>query len=110
MVICGIDPDPAKADALKAWGRAYWEAVHPHNLGGGYLNFMMDDEAEGRVEASVAPGPGRLELPRWARSVLLEVDGRPYLRRTTEGLEVSQPVLERTADRIRFGIQESRTP
>ena len=52
MVICGIDSDPAKADALKAWGRRYWEAVHPHNLGGAYVNFMMDDESDGRVEAT----------------------------------------------------------
>ena len=35
MVIAGIDPDPAKAGALKSWGRAYWEAVYPHNPGGG---------------------------------------------------------------------------
>lgn len=60
MVICGIDPDPAKAGALKAWGRAYWEAVHPHNLGGAYVNFMMDDEVEGRVEATYGPNYARL--------------------------------------------------
>ena len=44
MVIAGIDADPAKAPALKRWGRDYWEAVHPFNLGGGYVNFLMDDE------------------------------------------------------------------
>jgi FAD/FMN-containing dehydrogenase len=60
MVICGIDPDPAKADALKAWGRAYWTAVHPHNLGGAYVNFMMDDEGAGRVEATYGPNYKRL--------------------------------------------------
>jgi FAD/FMN-containing dehydrogenase len=60
MVICGIDPDPAKADALKAWGRAYWQAVHPHNLGGAYVNFMMDDEIGGRVEASYGRNYKRL--------------------------------------------------
>ena len=60
MVICGIDPDPAKADALKAWGRRYWEAVHPHNLGGGYVNFMMDDENDGRVEATYGANYQRL--------------------------------------------------
>jgi FAD/FMN-containing dehydrogenase len=52
MVIAGISPDPKDAEALKAWGRAYWKAVHPHNMGGGYVNFMFDDEAEGRVEAA----------------------------------------------------------
>ncbi len=35
MVIAGIDPDPNHADALKTWGRAYWKAVHPFNLGAG---------------------------------------------------------------------------
>jgi hypothetical protein len=52
MVIAGIDADPAKAAALKKWGREYWEAVHPHNLGGGYVNFMMDDEVDGRLQAT----------------------------------------------------------
>ena len=28
MVIAGIDPDPQKAEALKRWGRGYWDAVH----------------------------------------------------------------------------------
>lgn len=46
MVIAAIDPDPAKAGALKTWAKAYWEDVHPHNLGGGYVNFMADDEGE----------------------------------------------------------------
>jgi FAD/FMN-containing dehydrogenase len=52
MVIAGIDPDPKKADALKTWGREYWKAVHPFNLEGAYVNFMMDDETTGRVQAT----------------------------------------------------------
>ena len=52
MVIVGIDKDPAKAPDLKRWTRAYWEGVHPHNMAGAYVNFMSDDEAEGRVQAS----------------------------------------------------------
>jgi hypothetical protein len=52
MVIAGIDPDPKKAEALKTWGRNYWKAVHPFNMEGAYVNFMMDDEADNRVEAS----------------------------------------------------------
>ena len=52
MVICGIDPDPAKAPELERWARSYWEAVHPFNPGGGYVNFMMDDEIEGRLQAT----------------------------------------------------------
>jgi FAD/FMN-containing dehydrogenase len=60
MVIAAIDPDPAKADALKRWGRAYWKAVHPFNMEGAYVNFMMDDEAAGRVQATYGDNYARL--------------------------------------------------
>jgi FAD/FMN-containing dehydrogenase len=60
MVIAGIDPEPTNASALKTWGRAYWKAVHPFNLESGYVNFLMDDEAEGRVEASYGENYARL--------------------------------------------------
>jgi FAD/FMN-containing dehydrogenase len=60
MVIAGIDADPKKADALKSWGRAYWKAVHPFNLDGAYVNFMMDDEIEGRVQATYGENYARL--------------------------------------------------
>lgn len=60
MVIAGIDPDPAKAAALQQWGRAYWQAVHPFNPGGAYVNFMMDDEGDARVQASYGANYRRL--------------------------------------------------
>ena len=60
MVIAGISPDPKDADALKAWGRAYWKAVHPYNLGGGYVNFMFDDEADGRLQDTYGENYARL--------------------------------------------------
>jgi hypothetical protein len=60
MVIAGIDPDPKQADALKTWGRGYWKAVHPFNMEGAYVNFMMDDEAAGRVQASYGGNYARL--------------------------------------------------
>jgi len=60
MVIAAIDPDPKNAEKLKAWGRAYWKAVHPFNQGGAYVNFMMDDEAEGRLEATYGENYARL--------------------------------------------------
>jgi len=47
-----IDPDPAKAAHLKRWGRAYWEAVNPFTMGGGYVNFMMGDEGDARISAT----------------------------------------------------------
>jgi hypothetical protein len=60
MVVAAIDPDPAQAVALTTWGRNYWKAVHPFNLGGAYINFMMDDEAQGRVQASYGENFDRL--------------------------------------------------
>ena len=52
--------DAKQADALKTWGREYWKAVHSFNLEGAYVNFMMDDEAEGRVQASYGDNYARL--------------------------------------------------
>jgi hypothetical protein len=60
MVIAAIDPDPKGAGALKTWGRNYWKAVHPFNLEGAYVNFMMDDEADGRVQATYGENYARL--------------------------------------------------
>ncbi len=51
MVIAGIDPDPAKAPAIKEWARNYWEAVHPFAMEGAYINFMME-EGEERIQAT----------------------------------------------------------
>ena len=64
MVIAGIDPDPQKAEALKTWGRGYWKAVHPYNLAGAYVNFMMDDEAADRVQATYGDNYARLALAK----------------------------------------------
>ena len=60
MVIAGIDSDPAKAEALKTWGRTYWQAVHPFNLDGAYVNFLMYDEVDGRVQATYGENYERL--------------------------------------------------
>ncbi|MEZ4682364.1 MAG: FAD-binding oxidoreductase [Caldilineaceae bacterium] len=59
MVIAGIDPDPAKAKALTTWGRGYWEALHPYNLGGAYINFMMEEGQE-RIQATYGDNYARL--------------------------------------------------
>jgi hypothetical protein len=60
MVIAAIDPSPTKASELKRWGRAYWEAINPHTTGGAYVNFMMDDEVEGRIKATYGDNFDRL--------------------------------------------------
>jgi FAD/FMN-containing dehydrogenase len=62
MVIAGISPDPRDAEALKLWGREYWKAVHPYNMRGGYVNFMFDDETDGRVEAAYGDNYARLTM------------------------------------------------
>ncbi|EMY35895.1 oxidoreductase [Arthrobacter crystallopoietes BAB-32] len=50
-VIAGIDPDPANAESISAWAKAYWQELHPTSAGGAYVNFMMD-EGPDRVKAS----------------------------------------------------------
>jgi hypothetical protein len=60
MVIAGISPDAKDAEALKRWGRAYWKAIHPFNMEGGYVNFMDTDEADNRVELSYGDNYKRL--------------------------------------------------
>lgn len=60
MVICGIDADPRKAPALKKWSRDYWNAVHRYNLAGAYVNFLMDDEVDGRLQATYGSNYDRL--------------------------------------------------
>jgi FAD/FMN-containing dehydrogenase len=42
-VFAGVDPDPANADVIRDWTRAYSDAIKPHAMGGGYVNFHMDE-------------------------------------------------------------------
>jgi len=58
-VIAGVDPDPANTEAISAWAREYWEALHPHSAGGAYVNFMME-EGEERVKATYGANYDRL--------------------------------------------------
>lgn len=60
MVIVGVDPDPENTEKIKTWARDYWKAVHPHTLGGSYVNFMME-EGQDRVEASYGDNYERLQ-------------------------------------------------
>jgi FAD/FMN-containing dehydrogenase len=60
MVIAGIDPNPQRAGTVTQWTKAYWEAVHPFDLGGAYPNFMMDDEGDARLKATYGDNYARL--------------------------------------------------
>ena len=42
-VFAGVDPDPANAGAIRDWVRAYSDAIKPYGMGGGYVNFEMDE-------------------------------------------------------------------
>jgi FAD/FMN-containing dehydrogenase len=60
MVIAGIDPNPQEAGPITRWTKAYWDAVHPYDLGGAYPNFMMDDEGDARLKATYGDNYARL--------------------------------------------------
>ena len=42
-VFAGVDPDPANAGVIRDWVRAYSDAIKPYGMGGGYVNFAMDE-------------------------------------------------------------------
>jgi FAD/FMN-containing dehydrogenase len=58
-VIVGVDPDPANAELITQWARAYADDLHPTAVGGAYVNFLMD-EGEDRVRASYGANYDRL--------------------------------------------------
>lgn len=58
-VIVGVDPDPANAETIRDWCVDYWEAAHPHSMGGAYVNMMMDEGQE-RVQAAYRGNYARL--------------------------------------------------
>ena len=60
MVVAGIDPDPAGAARITAWAKGYSDALAPHTLGSGYLNFAME-EGGSRVRASYGENFARLQ-------------------------------------------------
>ncbi|MDI5985086.1 FAD-binding oxidoreductase [Halomonas sp. M4R5S39] len=60
QVIVGVDPDPANRDRITRWTREYWEALHRYSAGGGYVNFIMNDEDQERVRATYRDNYERL--------------------------------------------------
>ncbi|MEU9088999.1 FAD-binding oxidoreductase [Streptomyces sp. NPDC087901] len=51
-VVAGIDPDPANAEAIREWCVDYWTELHPHSMGGAYINFLGEAEAPDRVRST----------------------------------------------------------
>ena len=60
MVIAGIDREPARFGTVARWAKDYWAATHPFSAGAAYLNFMMADEGQARVEATYGANYARL--------------------------------------------------
>jgi FAD/FMN-containing dehydrogenase len=58
QVTAGVDPDPANAQAIVGWARAYSDAIRPHAMAGGYSNFQMDEPD--RVKGMYGPNYDRL--------------------------------------------------
>jgi FAD/FMN-containing dehydrogenase len=59
QVMVGVDPDPANNERMIQWATDYWRALHPHSLGGGYVNMIMDEGPE-RVKAAYGENYARL--------------------------------------------------
>jgi FAD/FMN-containing dehydrogenase len=60
MVIAGVVDDAGRAGEITDWVRSYWDAVHPFSDAGGYVNFMMADEAPDRLRATYGDNFDRL--------------------------------------------------
>jgi FAD/FMN-containing dehydrogenase len=59
QVIAGVDPDPANAESIRSWAVDYSDAVRPHTLGTGYVNFQMQETGD-RVRAMYGGNYDRL--------------------------------------------------
>ncbi|MEV6053670.1 FAD-binding oxidoreductase [Streptomyces sp. NPDC052107] len=51
-IVAGIDPDPANAEAIRQWCVDYWTDLHPHSMGGSYVNFIGPGESQERVRTT----------------------------------------------------------
>ncbi len=61
MVIAGIDPNPQKAGEITRWTKGYWEAgASLFGQGGCYVNFMMEDGDDNRLQATYGDNYERL--------------------------------------------------
>ena len=59
QVVAGVDPDPANAGAIRDWAVSYSDAVRPHTLGTGYVNFQMQETGD-KVRAMYGSNYDRL--------------------------------------------------
>jgi FAD/FMN-containing dehydrogenase len=59
QVIAGVDPDPANAETIRNWAVEYSDAIRPHTVGTGYVNFQMQETGD-RVRAMYGGNYDRL--------------------------------------------------
>ncbi|TGB10444.1 FAD-binding oxidoreductase [Streptomyces sp. MZ04] len=59
-IIGGVDPDPANAETIRQWCVDYWDELHPHSMGGAYVNFIGEGESQDRVKATYRDHYARL--------------------------------------------------
>ncbi|MEU3553695.1 FAD-binding oxidoreductase [Streptomyces fragilis] len=59
-VISGIDPDPANADLIRQWCVDYWSDLHPHSMGGAYVNFLWEAAGPDHVRSTYRGNYDRL--------------------------------------------------
>ncbi|HET6633787.1 MAG TPA: FAD-binding oxidoreductase [Streptomyces sp.] len=51
-VFAGIDDNAANAKAIRDWCVDFWTEMHPHSMGGAYVNFLGADEGVDRVRST----------------------------------------------------------
>ncbi|MGW4562681.1 FAD-binding oxidoreductase [Streptomyces sp. NPDC004561] len=61
-VVAGIDPDPANAGLVRQWCVDYWTDLHPHSMGGAYINFFGEEESTDRVRGTYRGNYDRLAV------------------------------------------------
>ena len=66
---------------------------------------FVTSAAEGRIEAAVAAGPIRIELPLGATRASLVVDGRVYLEKTGERIDYPGPPALVEGARVSFQVR-----
>ncbi|MQM25531.1 FAD-binding oxidoreductase [Glycomyces albidus] len=59
-VVAGIDTDPAGADLIRQWCVDYSTDLHPHSMGGSYVNFLGSKEGPERVQSTYRGNYDRL--------------------------------------------------
>ena len=61
--------------------------------------------ADGLIEVTGGSGRVRIDIPRSVEVASIRVNGRMYMTRTGDELDVAGPIVTRTPDEIRMRVQ-----